>query len=44
MASYRKINEKTVRNTVHKAGPHSTIVRVPLSWIGKEVEIKIVEK
>ena len=43
MVSYKKIDEKTVRNIVHKASQFSTAVRVPFSWIGKEVEVRLIE-
>lgn len=44
MPSYKVIDEATVQNTVHANGKLSTVVRVPLSWIGKKVEIRIIEK
>lgn len=43
MVSYKKIDEKTVRNIVHKSGQVSTVVRVPFGWIGKEVEVRLIE-
>ena len=44
MPTYRKIDENTIRNIVKKNGKTSTAVRVPMLWIGKEVEVKLVEK
>lgn len=44
MVSYKKIDETTVRNIVQKSGQVSTAVRVPYAWIGKEVEVKLIEK
>jgi len=44
MPSYKVIDEKTVQNTVHASGKLSTVVRVPLSWIDKKVEIRLIEK